>query len=1138
MRGIGSSPSVTDFRTMFQSPNTSNPTPSLHLRSSSTATSIHNAQAIDEFVQISSQFDLMIKRAHEIDDADLYALFDMALDCGYAGTNDSKRESMRRLPKDQKLQLVKQVYVQCTSSNNNALESEKSPSFYIESLRHAHTHLTNSLGKSMTNSIVNFVTRSTTVGISGSQPSIGGRHGVPIKDSLAQLRIQCTSSGDVWLRQFLDLGGLEALFTLLHSIHAKKEKKQKYVEAELEILKILKMSVNHEKEINDLLAKSEWINVLTFSLDSPILSSRISATDFLLALVALNYPKGHNLVIRAFETHRNEHRGLRLFERFMGTISEIVESRGTFGSVVGSKRDSVTGSVAGIVSMNREKSHREMKDYLISALALIRYIVQVPSQLEYRIHLRNELMACGLFKVFKTLKTWAPAENAGIMVHVLEFENRAQQDHDEFVEGMDAGICDEVFDMEDEHKVLNVLMESYKTDEVGKEYVRSILKHLLIPTRMIDEVSRTKFLQLVDTLLSQMVLDGKGLQCDFFDTYKVPVNELIQGFIEQDEVADMKADMVKTKLKLSEITAEKRKLERDLDSPRSELQPNTKEAMKFSTMQDILRQKDMELEEQTQRLIRLKVKQEAFLHNLKHDLTQFKPSMEVRRLQWDRLPDMVAKDSVWLKKITSVTTDAVSSKSAKKGVVEDVESKLDAEGVFKDIQSRFGVKPRVVKCLSTDEVSIGKLSDGKDDGVVGKAVEVTLIDGKKVIMLGRLKQYTTSELVKYVMTINETIMSESIIKQLVTFLPSKDEEEALNAFKGDFSTLRKSDQFLIDLLRIPYRGRILDSILFKLSFSERFKALDDDLSCGLSAVSCLDKSDKFLRVLEIVLSLGNFMNSGTFIGSVYGFRINSINKLADVRSTEGKGSLLHFLADVVDSKFPELSGFMRELQECIPAARLSLEALKSDLKILQKELKDMLNLVAILAGAENNSNDVRSYLEIITPFSKTANETVSELKGRTAKLETTFSKLVAYFGEDPEKTPFDEFFGMFKLFLQSYEKASSENAAERDRQAKLEKRKRLQEERESQRAASSSKLLPTLKPDAANSKAGNMMDDILASLKGGSILLDAPLSQNEEPRVHGAPRRPIGALHSSNHRKVSTSAVGNQALAMLEQLQF
>ncbi|KAJ3038237.1 Delphilin, partial [Rhizoclosmatium hyalinum] len=143
--------------------------------------------------------------------------------------------------------------------------------------------------------------------------------------------------------------------------------------------------------------------------------------------------------------------------------------------------------------------------------------------------------------------------------------------------------------------------------------------------------------------------------------------------------------------------------------------------------------------------------------------------------------------------------------------------------------------------------------------------------------------------------------------------------------------------------------------------------------------------------------------------------------LADVRCTEGKGSLLHFMADIIETKFPELSGFSKELENCTPAARLSIEVLKSDLKVLQKGLKDMLAVVDVLKTRSDNSDDVGTYLELISPFSVTAKETVDGLLQRMEKLETTFKNVVGFFGEDPDKTPFDEFFGMFKLFLQSYE---------------------------------------------------------------------------------------------------------------------
>ncbi|KAJ3266630.1 hypothetical protein HDU77_011378 [Chytriomyces hyalinus] len=1368
--------SVSDFKSLFMSSSGAQGVslaPTSHTRSSSIATNHVSAPPNlssnpDEFLQIATEFDLMGKRPQDIDPVDVSTLFDFALECGYNGVSEAKRETMRRLPKEQKLQIIKQVYVQYTNPSSSIADTEKPAAHYIEALKNAQQTLSNSLSKSMTSHFVQLVTRSSNT--HNSSGSGGSKSSIPLKELLSQLLVQCKTSGESWLRQFLDLGGLTVLFNLLRGIHARKERKSKYVDAELEILKVLKFVVKNEFEINELLAKSEWINILAFSLDSPILPARISATDFLLALVALNYPKGHNLVLRAFETYRTEYGAMRLFERFVGTISEIVDSRGTFGSLVGARKE-VGGAIGGIVTMNREKAHTDMKDYLISALALIRYIVQVPSQLEYRIHLRNEFMACGLFKVFKKLKTWAPTEYAGIMVHVEEFEARSQMDHDEFVEGMDAGICDDVIDMEDEHKVLTVLMESYNGDDSGKEYIRSIIRHLLIPTKMMDDIARVKFLQLLDGLLAQMVLDGKGIQGDFFETYGVQVEELVKGFIEKDEFESMKEELVKARLKLSELNAENRKLERDADSARI-VRAGSKEFLKFSAMQDILKQKEEEMCELNLKLHRLKMNQESILKNLKLDLNQilahvtkypglqkvdsgtcdteldhldtlalnpapsstlppppplppmatglpppppppppppfmsssipgavpppppppppglggppppppppgiaggppppppgpnafsappglpkrvqkFKPTSEVRRLQWDRLPDPVVKETIWLKRISKLDKEPtvlhqgsgeVKSKAVAVAAV-DVESQLELEGVFRDIQTRFGVKAKVLKPSKSDESLAGVVggSGGVDStSAGGKIAEVTLIDGKKaqnmMIMLGRLKQYSSQEICKFILCANENIVSESVMKQLIGFMPTKDEEKDLKSFKGEISSLRKAEQFLLEMIKVPHRDAVLNSIIYKIMFAERLKSLDEDLTVGLTAVSCLDKCDRFMKVLEIVLSMGNFMNSGTFIGSVHGFRINSINKLADVKCTEGKGSLLHFLAETVEHKFTHLSEFTLELQDCIPAARLSIEVLKSDLKILQAGLKGLQSTLAKLSSSPN-ANDESSltyeYTQLMAPFSDHASETLEELEVRMQKLEKGFGEVVQAFGEDPCKTPFDEFFGMFRHFLQSYESVCKENAAERDRQQKIEKRKKMQEERESQRVASSSKLLlqnsstrtpvkspgfgplglqsaispnrqvtsPLGSPLQTSGKWGlrlesssnigspssgstpypesgqdgtesslpsipstsmNVMDDILASLKEGSLLLDLAPPSSPPPKKYASPtplkmgasqlaeqkvaklgvemsRKPGagGSSWSQSLRKVSSGNVGTKALEMLEKL--
>jgi hypothetical protein len=126
-------------------------------------------------------------------------------------------------------------------------------------------------------------------------------------------------------------------------------------------LKILKTIVNNQRDIDilNLLSNPTWLSILAYSLESPMLTARTSAVEFFLVLVALEYPRGHSLVMKAFEEYRKAKGDLRLFERLMGTLLELVESRGLFGSVVGSKRDGLDGLI------QTENFQKELKDFLV-----------------------------------------------------------------------------------------------------------------------------------------------------------------------------------------------------------------------------------------------------------------------------------------------------------------------------------------------------------------------------------------------------------------------------------------------------------------------------------------------------------------------------------------------------------------------------------------------------------------------------------------------------------------------------------------------------------------------------------------------------------------------------------------------------
>lgn len=61
----------------------------------------------------------------------------------------------------------------------------------------------------------------------------------------------------------------------------------------------------------------------------------------------------------------------------------------------------------------------------------------------------------------------------------------------------------------------------------------------------------------------------------------------------------------------------------------------------------------------------------------------------------------------------------------------------------------------------------------------------------------------------------------------------------------------------------------------------------------------LKKSRLFLKLLEAVLKTGNRMNDGTYRGGAQAFKLDTLLKLSDVKGTDAKTTLLHFVVQEI-----------------------------------------------------------------------------------------------------------------------------------------------------------------------------------------------------------------------------------------------
>lgn len=143
-------------------------------------------------------------------------------------------------------------------------------------------------------------------------------------------------------------------------------------------------------------------------------------------------------------------------------------------------------------------------------------------------------------------------------------------------------------------------------------------------------------------------------------------------------------------------------------------------------------------------------------------------------------------------------------------------------------------------------------------------------------------------------------LGHDTLEKLSKIAPDKEEQATIARFAGDPSVLADAESFLYRLLRaVPSPFARLDAMLFQSSYEVEILHLKQSLQTLELACQELKSRGLFLKLLEAILKAGNRMNAGTARGNAKAFNLTALCKLSDVKSTDGKTTLLHFVVEEV-----------------------------------------------------------------------------------------------------------------------------------------------------------------------------------------------------------------------------------------------
>lgn len=143
-------------------------------------------------------------------------------------------------------------------------------------------------------------------------------------------------------------------------------------------------------------------------------------------------------------------------------------------------------------------------------------------------------------------------------------------------------------------------------------------------------------------------------------------------------------------------------------------------------------------------------------------------------------------------------------------------------------------------------------------------------------------------------------LSADTLEKLIRIAPTPDEEAKILQFNGNLTELADAESFLFHILKaVPSAFICINAMLFRSNYDSEVLQLKESLQILELGCKELRTRGLFLKLLEAILKAGNKMNAGTSRGNAQGFDLSTLQKLSDVKSIDGKTTLLHFVVEQV-----------------------------------------------------------------------------------------------------------------------------------------------------------------------------------------------------------------------------------------------
>uniref|UniRef100_A0AAQ5ZFS1 Disheveled-associated activator of morphogenesis 1 n=1 Tax=Amphiprion ocellaris TaxID=80972 RepID=A0AAQ5ZFS1_AMPOC len=959
-----------------------------------------------------------------------------------------------------------------------ALPAEKKWQIYCSKKMEAEENKATSYPEFYTEQLKSMAARKTLLTLEGEEGQ--DRHKI-INDLKTALRTQPMR----FVTRFIEVDGLSCILNFLKSMDY--ETAESHVHTSL--IGCLKALMNNSQGRAHVLGHNESITIIAQSLATENIKTKVSILEILGAVCLV--PGGHKKVLEAmlyFQKFSSER------TRFQNLLSSLDRSTGHY-------RDEV-----------------DLKTAIMSFINAV--LSQGPGEtsLEFRIHLRYEFLMLGIQPVIDKLRSHA---NVTLDRHLDFFEMLRNEDEALMSKRFDVGHIE----TKSASQMFELIKKNLNHTEAYPHFLSALQHCVTMPYK--QNSTTLQYWVILDRIVQQLVLQtDKGENPDVALLEDFNVKRIVHMLAKENEIKQWKEQADKMRKEHQNLQQRFEKKERECDTRNKE---------KDDMMETMHKIKDkLEQESKNHKQAKLVVAElSAQLQQFNSVCSTQDTSVSIFTSIVPGGPPVTSRNLVPPGPIPSTSAPSISPPppppppplfAAQKKNIPKPSNPLKSFNWSKLPES----KTEETIWMEIDDLNVFKVLDLEEFQRMFSAyqnqifwfdlinfyllhlkakIDITIIQKISLNNCYRLK-LTNDEIRHAILTMDEQEdLPKDMLEQLLKFVPEKSDIELLEDHKHELDRMARADRFLYDMSRINHYQERLQSLYFKKKFAERVAEVKPKIKALCLASKEVVQSATLRQLLEVVLAFGNYMNKGQR-ANAYGFKVSSLNKIADTKSSTDKNiTLLHYIVSLLEEKYPKVAAFSEELQSVPEASKVNMAELEKDINILRSGLKSV-EAELQYQQAQSSQSPVDKFVPVLSQFITVASFRFSDIEESLSEAKELFAKALRHFAEDSYMLP-DQFFGIFNNFLTAFSEAKLDNYNIARRKEEEDRRALMEAQLKRDREARIRKTKASVKGEDSE------FDDLVSALRSGE-LFDEDLS-----KMHHRKQRRHNLVDSSRERPVT-----------------